>query len=286
MLMKEVDMRRNLTGIKSTASCIVGLAGVAMMLGWISPAFPLPIVQSDITNANPPSVQDPVRIDRTVNDQFGNFYHAIVDEPTLEMKGLVNSAPSIRSGTAQLDDLILGDSLTFQGLPVSGQAIRFELIANGTGFLPSTIPSIGPVLIDEFLRLNLNMGGPPVGTDNASVAVSYVNQGPGSPGIIPEAPDVAFPILWDLTATRMISNGVPEPFNMNMTLAAPEGAQFDFLNTARLVIDLPPGSSVMSAGGFFEEGPAAVPEPSSIVLLGCALAALMFFPSATARVPR
>jgi hypothetical protein len=198
-----------------------------MMLGWISPAFPLRIVQSDTTNANPPSVQDPVRIDRTVNDQFGNFYHAIVDEPTLEMKGLVNSAPSIRSGTAQLDDLILGGSLTFQGLPVSGQAIRFELIANGTGFLPST--------------------------------------------------------LWDLTATRMIFNGVPEPFNMNVTLSAPEGTQFDFLNTARLVIDLPPGSSVMSAGGFFEEGPAAVPEPSSILLLGCAVAALMFFPSATVR---
>ena len=87
----------------------------------------------------------------------------------------------------------MGDNLTFQGLPASGQAITFELIANGTGFLPSAIPGIGLVLIDEFLRINLNLSGTPVGTDNSSVAVSYVNQGPGSPGIIPEPPDVPFP---------------------------------------------------------------------------------------------
>ena len=111
--MKGVDMTRNLIGVKSTASRIVGLAGAAMMLGWNSPVFALPIVQSDITNANPLTVQDLAHIDRIVNDQFGNFYHAVIDEPTLEMKGLVASAPSIRSGTAQLDDSIFGGQPDF-----------------------------------------------------------------------------------------------------------------------------------------------------------------------------
>ena len=270
-------MKQNLISIKPAARRVAGLAGLVVILGWSSSPLALPIVQSDITNANPLTVQDPVRIDRIVNDQFGNFYHVVVDEPTLEMKGLVDSAPSIRSGTAQLDDFILGDSVTFQGLPVSSQAIKFELIADGTGFLPSTIPDVGPVLIDEILRLNLNMGGLPVGTDNASITVSYVNQGSGGPGIIPEPPDVAFPIQWDLTATRMIFNGVPEPFNTNMTLAAPEGAQFDFLDSARLVIDLPPGASVASAGGFFQAAP--VPEPSSLLLVLPVVAAFMVFSS-------
>jgi len=272
--MKEVDMARNLIGVKSTASRIVGLAGVAIMLGWISPVFAL---QSDITNANPLTVQDPAHIDRIVNDQFGNFYHAVIDEPTLEMKGLVDSAPSIRGGTAQLDDSILGDSLTFNGLAAAGQPITFRLVADGTGFIPSTIPGIGPVLIDEFFRATLNMGGPPVGTDNASVAVSYVNQGPGSPGIIPETPDTPFPIHFDLTATRMIFNGVPEAFNINMMLAAAEGAQFDFLNTARLVIDLPPRASVTSAGGFFQQAAAVIPEPPSALVVLSAFAALLGF---------
>src|SRR6516165_8185601 len=154
-------MKQNLISIKPAARRVAGLAGLVVILGWSSSPLALPIVQSDITNANPLTVQDPVRIDRIVNDQFGNFYHAVIDEPTLEMKGLVDSAPSIRSGTAQLDDSILGDSLTFNGLAAAGQPITFGLVADGTGFIPSTIPGIGPVLIDEFFRATLNMGGPP-----------------------------------------------------------------------------------------------------------------------------
>ena len=261
--MKSVLRRR------ATASYAMGLAGLVAALGWSAPAQALPLVQSDITNANPVVVTDPLRIDRTENDQFGNFYHAVIDEPTLEMKGLVNSAASIRSGTAQLDDFIF-DSLTFQGLPASGAAIQFELIANGTGFIPSSIPGVGPADIDENFRLNLNMGGPPVGTDNAGVNVNFVNF--GSSGVTPDTP---FPIRFDLTATRMIFNGVEEPFNMNMTLAALEGAEFDFLNTARLVIDLPSGASVTSAGGFFQQAPTSVPEPSSALFILPAAAAVL-----------
>jgi hypothetical protein len=62
-----------------------------------------------------------------------------------------------------------------------------------------------------------------------------------------------------------------------MRLAPSEGAQFDFLDTAQLVIDLPPGVSVTSDGGFFAQGASIVPEPSTwaMMLIGFAGLAVM-----------
>jgi hypothetical protein len=52
------------------------------------------------------------------------------------------------------------------------------------------------------------------------------------------------------------------------------GTDLDFLHTARLVLDLPPGVSVTSDGGFSAAGGAAIPEPSSALPLATGLGLL------------
>src|SRR5262249_5904619 len=64
----------------------------------------------------------------------------------------------------------------------------------------------------------------------------------------------------------------PEHLMFEMSLRAIAGVSIDFLLTAQVSFDLPPGNSVTSAGGFIQT--ASVPEPSSIVLALAGLAIL------------
>ena len=56
-----------------------------------------------------------------------------------------------------------------------------------------------------------------------------------------------------------------------MQLSAIDGTVLDFLHSAHLLIELPPGVSVTSDGGFLATGSTPyVPEPSSLLMLGSA----------------
>jgi hypothetical protein len=239
------------------------------------------MVRSDILNA--PTVivtTSPFHIDRSFTDPLSGSYHVIIDDPTMEMKAKVVAAacaPPCAIESASLADSI-DDTLHFKGLAAAGQPIRFHLIVDGTGFIPSSIPGFGPTDITEQLIANLNMTGTPVvGVDNASINTNYQNFGASVPPLRFEEPaDTPFDIFWDLTATRTEFNGVDQPFDANMRLLPSEGAQFDFLDTAQLVIDLPHGVSVTSDGGFSATGAGIVPEPSTWAMLLLGFAGLGF----------
>ena len=71
------------------------------------------------------------------------------------------------------------------------------------------------------------------------------------------------------------TNNVAQAIDLTMQLSAIDGTLLDFLDSARLVIDLPPGASVTSDGGLSVVGPApGVPEPSSALLLAAGLGLL------------
>jgi hypothetical protein len=210
---------------------------------------PLVIVSS------PPFFLDRTFIDPTTGNA-GSSEHAIIDLPNMEMKGLTQAGPR---GSATLFDSI-SDTLHWQGLPTGGLPVTYRLIADGTGFIPSSIPGIGPAQIDEVLGLRMAIG-PGGGTGNPNPDFAFTNV-PNAPGSV--TPDMTFPIHEEASLTRTEVNG-PVSMLLSLRLASIEGSSFDFLNTVKLVIDLPPGSSVTSDGGFFQAS--AVPEPSSLVLI-------------------
>jgi hypothetical protein len=77
----------------------------------------------------------------------------------------------------------------------------------------------------------------------------------------------------DIADTVTVTNDVPHDVALGMQLSATQGALFVFLDP-RLVIELPPGASVISDDGFVAVGPTptpVVPEPSSALLLAAGL---------------
>ena len=83
------------------------------------------------------------------------------------------------------------------------------------------------------------------------------------------------PLSLDLVGAVTETNSVPQAIDLEMQLSAVDGSLLDFLHSARLAIDLPPGVSVTSDGGFSAVGATpGVPEPSSALLLAAGLGLL------------
>jgi PEP-CTERM motif len=88
-----------------------------------------------------------------------------------------------------------------------------------------------------------------------------------SPGDIPVTPNVVFPIEEVSQLSLLAQSDIPFSVDAGLTLNGEGGASFDFLSTAQLSFDLPPGATVTSDSGFFQAGPAVgTPEPASLTL--------------------
>ena len=91
------------------------------------------------------------------------------------------------------------------------------------------------------------------------------------PGCVQVPLDTPTPISFDITGTKMETNSIPQDLVLSMQLGAIQGTLLDFLHSAILVVDLPPGVSVTSDGGFAAVGTSpSIPEPSSLMILGSA----------------
>jgi hypothetical protein len=81
-----------------------------------------------------------------------------------------------------------------------------------------------------------------------------------------------FPIDLSASITFQANVGTAFPLLYFLRLDTNHETEFDFLSTAQLRFDLPPGVSISSTGGF---ALAAVPEPAGLVLLGTGAVALL-----------
>lgn len=192
----------------------------------------------------------------------------------IALKGLMQAAVPSQAFAELIN--IIDDQLTFQNLSAP-TPITFHLIADGTGLLPTTlIDDQTFVGVAQLILSNAFGGAPPIGiTDNPGINVNISTQcGTPFPLCLQEPADTTFPLAFDFTQTRLVTNGTPLDFALEMQLFGAQGAQLDFLNTARLVFDLPPGASVTSIGGLSATGTLPTPEPTTATLMLLALALL------------
>jgi hypothetical protein len=250
-----------------------------VLIGAASPAAADPVAILDSTILGAPRVQifsppttPAISLDRTFSDSNGS-YHAVMEDGTnqIALKGLMQAAVPSQAFAELIN--IIDDQLTFQNLSAP-TLVTFHLIAVGTGLLPTTlIDDQTFVGVAQLILSNAFGGAPPTGiTDNPGINVNISTQcGTPFPLCLQESADTTFPLAFDFTQTRLVTNNTPLDFALEMQLFGAQGAQLDFLNTARLVFDLPPGASVTSIGGFSSVGTLPTPEPPSIMILATAI---------------
>ena len=154
------------------------------------------------------------------------------------------------------------DQFTLGGLPKgTSVAVTASLVADGTGLIPQPFLS-GTAMV----QIQQGVGGVPV--DFQLLTFQADNNAPE---------DQVFPISLSARINFNATVGTAFPLYYFLRLdTRGGGTTFDFLSTARLSFDLPPGVSVTSTGGF------TVPEPGTRTLLAIGLLSV----SALGRVRR
>jgi hypothetical protein len=224
-----------------------------------------------------PPTPPPISLNRTFSDSNGSYHAEMEDGPNqIVLKGLMQAGVPSQASAELIN--ILDDQLTFQGL-AGPTVITFHLLADGTGLLPTTIINNQIFIGSAQLILSSAFGGaPPAGvTDNPGINVNLSTAcGTPFPLCLQESANTRFPLDFDFTATRLVSNGTSLDFALEMQLFGLQGAELDFLNTASLVFNLPTGASVTSTGGLSEGGAVASPEPVSVLIVGFPMLLLGF----------
>jgi hypothetical protein len=208
-------------------------------------------------------------IDESVNvAKFGSA-RGIVDATLGVLRAKDDSAPprdqngNPSGGVLQVNDF-LADDYTFHGPNPGSTTIAVHLAAKGT----MTLPAIDAQGDANFGILTLAPGNGGKGTTSVGLTTGASSVDATTTLVHPGTYAVSETTTFDVTFTGT----QPEHLIFEMSLRAIAGVSIDFLSTAHVSFDLPPGTSVTSAGGFIQT--ANVPEPSSIVLALAGLAIL------------
>jgi len=193
-----------------------------------------------------------------VDSGLGQIKTRFVTPPQGAINGIPTSVGPF-DVNAQIDDTA---HFTATGPGIATATIMFHV--TGTGVLP-TEPGNFQEYDTVAARLQL-----PGGQQLAKA--QFANQ--PLQGYTVPIPDDPFPIDLLVSDSFSFTGTLDIPFNFLLLATGIGGASLDLFHTAQLNFDLSPGVSVSTDGGFFQSGSAAVPEPSSILLLGGAVVAL------------
>lgn len=253
------------TGLKTR---LLGCVAVAVAVGWASPAgatasigvmFP----DNPPVNITVPPAPTPLSLDQTFTSSGGTGHAIIEDGPSKMILAGEVQATTPFSGATLFEEL--KDVLHFHNL-VGPTPITFHFLVDGTVLVPVTMISDLAVFNNAFISPGVTMN---ITADSC--------QGVPFPHCFQVPVNTPAHVSLDLAGTVTETNPVPQAIDLEMQLSAIDGSQLDFLDVLdpRLVIDLPPGVSVTSDGGFSAVGPApGVPEPSSALLLAAGLGLL------------
>jgi hypothetical protein len=208
-------------------------------------------------------------IDESVNVANFGSARGIVDATLGVLKATDASVPARDqngnpSGGVLQVSAFLADDYTFHSSNPGSNTIAVHFTADGT----MVIPALDVQRDANFGILTLAPGNGGTGTtsigltsDPSSVDATTTLVQPGS-----------YPVSEISTFDVTFQGSQPLHLIFEMSLQAIGGVSLDFSSTAHISFDLPPGTSVTSAGGFVQT--ASVPEPSSIVLILAGLATI------------
>jgi len=224
----------------------------------------------EITIATPP----PVTLDSPCSTpRFGDT-DISVDSATATIKGSVEAAPARTADGAVYDLGVLDsfgtdhDTLHFYRTGT----VTAQVIVDGTGTMPGT-DAFGDAGF-AYSELFFGIGH----MEDTYTRVGFTSS-PYDLADTYETPGSTFPIAFTSPVLTFSVTGtatVPDDLVLDFTLyvGAADGASLDLSNTAQLVLDLGPGISVTSDGGFSQSSSPAVPEPSSLAMLLTGAAAI------------
>src|SRR5215831_1341886 len=254
--MRETSFKTRLLGCAAIAA--VGWASPVGATASISVGFP----DNPPVNLTAPPAPTPLSLDQTFSARVGTARVVIQDGPSqMILAGEVQSVVTPLGGATLGESL--EDVLHFSNLP-GLTPITFNFLVDGTVLVPA--PDFNDLVVfgdDLSPAVTMNI------TANSCGGVPF-------PRCLLVPVNTPTPVQLDIVDTVTVTNGLPQNIALSMQLNAVEGALLDFLDP-RLVIDLPPGVSVTSDGGFSAVGPTptpGVPEPSSALLLAAALGLL------------
>jgi len=254
--MRETSFKTRLLGCAAIAA--VGWASPVGATASISVGFP----DNPPVNLTAPPAPTPLSLDQTFSARVGTARVVIQDGPSqMILAGEVQSVVTPLGGATLGESL--EDVLHFSNLP-GPTPITFNFLVDGTVLVPT--PDFNDLVVfgdDLSPAVTMNI------TANSCGGVPF-------PRCLLVPVNTPTPVQLDIVDTVTVTNGLPQNIALSMQLNAVEGALLDFLDP-RLVIDLPPGVSVTSDGGFSAVGPTptpGVPEPSSALLLAAALGLL------------
>jgi hypothetical protein len=237
-----------------------------MRIDYSAPS-PAPPGLDTIQYVPPPGV-----LDRSFDVATIGSGETIVDSARGQIKTIFVTAPTRDSlgnvfATADYSvSAILQDTMHFQG---SGLVtIRFDTV--GTGFLPQT-DIFGD--LGELVRVGTNVDAG-FGTGNGHALDIFVNDPAfqGLPNYSLPLLGVPFTIHQIVDTTFDVKDGDARTFLFELQASGAGGSTMNLSDTTQLSFILPPGVSVRTDGGFVQ---AAVPEPSSLVLIVTGAAAAL-----------
>jgi hypothetical protein len=238
-------------------TCLLGYAVFAVLTGWTSPAAAAASIgvmfpDNPPVNITAPPAPTPLSFDQSFVATGGTGHAIIHDGPGQIVLGGEVQAGAVVGATLfeQLEDV-----LHFANLP-GPTPVTFHWLVDGTVLVPvhgiSNLAVFNSAFISPVVTLNIT-------ADSCS-------------GCFQVPVGTPTPVSLDISGTKVETNGVPQDIVLSMQLSAIDDTLLDFLHSAVLVIDLPPGVSVTSDGGFAATGTLpSVAEPSSLMILGSAL---------------
>ncbi len=226
-----------------------------------------------ITEATPP----PITLDSPCTTARFGSTDISVNSTTATIRGSVEAAPARTPDGAVYDLGVLesygtdNDTLHFTG----AGTVTAQVVVDGTGTMPGTDPfgDAGFAYSELFFGIgHMEDTYTRVGFTSSPYDLADTNEMPGS----------TFPIVFTSPVLTFSVTGtatVPDDLVLDFTLyvGAANGASIDLSDTAQLVLDLGPGISVTSDGGFSQSSSPAVPEPSSLAMVLTGAAAMFLF---------